>query len=159
MRIRLLIALCFLFILSNSLFAKNSGLQSLTTKLPNDTLIAEKRQSIVKLITSGNEERIKKYFREVSASELLKIDSGTIAKAFIKLKASDKVSRTLWILEEVKNRSSEIREYVYKELGRIDYKRPVMVLRHLVNNYFTNYVEPIDSLKMRVDALQRRMNK
>ena len=159
MKVKIIIALSTILLLSNSLFAKNSSLQSLTTKQPSDTSIVEKRQTIVKIITSGNEERIKKYFREVSSSELLKIDSGTIAKAFSKLKASDKVSRTLWILEETKNRSSEIREYVYKELGRIDYKRPVMVLRHLVNNYFTNYVEPIDSLKMRVDALQRRMNK
>ncbi len=159
MKVKILIALSTILLLSNTLFAKNSCLQYLTTKQPSDTLIVEKRQSIVKIITSGNEERIKKYFREVSASELLKIDSGTIAKAFSKLRTNDKVSRTLWILEETKNRSSEIREYVYKELIRIDYKRPIMVLRHLVNNYFTNYVEPLDSLKLRVNALQQRMNK
>jgi len=158
MRIKILIILIILPFHSNSIFAKSSNSQFLFQNPRLDTLVVEKQQNIVKIINSGNESRIKKYFREVSASELLKIDSGTIAKAFSKLRANDKVSRTMWILEEVKNRNVEIREYVYKELTRIDYKRPVMVLRHLVNNYFTNYLEPIDSLKLRVNALQRKMN-
>lgn len=158
MRIKLLIIPIILSFHSNSIFANNTNFHFLLLNPYPDTLIVEKQQNIVKVINSGNETKIKKYFREVSASELLKIDSGTIARAFSKFRTNDKVSRTMWILEEIKNRNVEVREYVYKELARIDYKRPVMVLRHLVNNYFTNYVEPVDSLKLRVNALQRRMN-
>ena len=116
-------------------------------------------KEIMKLIVNGKENEIKEYFKTISAEELIKSDNGTIARTFGKLNTNDKVTHTIWILEEVKNRPFEVKQYVYAELIKIDYNKPTMVLRHLINNYFTNYNEKEVELVEKITALQRKMNK
>ena len=116
-------------------------------------------KKIMKLIASGKENEIKDFFRNITSEELLKTDNGTIVRAFSKLNSNDKVTHTIWILEEVKNRQIEIREYVYTELEKVDFNKPTIVLKHLINNYFTNYHEDEAALAEKLSALQRKMNR
>jgi len=116
-------------------------------------------KDIYKLITTGQEVEVKRYFQQITFDELIKSDSGVIVKAISKLKSNDKVTRTIWILEEVKNRSFAIKKHLYTELEKVDYKRPSFVLRQLINNYFTNFNETEDTLLLKVSALQKKMNK
>ena len=115
--------------------------------------------NVYKLIISGKEEKIKKYFREATAEELLKTDSGAIAKAFKRLNTNDKVSRTIWILEETKGRNIEIRDFIYNELLKVDYGKPSFFLNHMINNYFTNYNETDTLLSGKVRKLHGKMNR
>ena len=167
MRIKLIIILSILLTLSSVVLSKNSDshfnhfFSLKINSIPNDSAIISQHtdNGFYKLIILGKEEKIKKYFREVTLETLCKNDSGTIAKAFNRINTNDKVTKTIWILEEIKNRNPEIRAYVYNELLRINYKKPPFLLKHLINNYFTNYNEPIDTLKTRINKLQKKMNK
>jgi len=115
--------------------------------------------NIYKLITTGKETEIRKYFRAVTLDELAASDSATIIKALNRLNTNDKVTRTIWILEEVKNRNLEIKRYVYLELGKVAYNKPPFFLKQMINNYFTNFHEKEDTLLEMVSVLQKRMNK
>ncbi len=116
-------------------------------------------KNIYKLITSGQENEVKKYFNEITLDELISSDTGNIVKAFKKLNTKEKVTRTIWILEEVKNRTFEIKKYVYEELEKVDYNKPSFFLKQLINNYFTNLNEKEVTLTEKVAALQKKMNR
>jgi len=124
----------------------------------SSTIYIENKK-IMKLIVNGKENEVKEFFKNILAEDLLKSDNGTIVKAFSKLNANDKITHTIWILEEVKNRQVDIREYIYTELVKVDFNKPTIVLRHLINNYFTNYSENEAALAEKVTALQRKMNR
>lgn len=168
MRITSLIISSILLTLSFSVNAKCTNTRTLKPKLSenssnglNDSTIINQPadKNIYKLIISGKEDKIKNYFREVSANELLKVDSGAFTKAFKRLNTNDKVTRTIWILEEVKNRNLEIRAYVYNELLKVDFGKPSFFLNHMINNYFTNYTEKEITLSEKVRKLHSRMNR
>jgi hypothetical protein len=116
-------------------------------------------KNVYKLIATGQESEIKKYFNEITIDELMRSDTGNIVKAFRKLNTKEKVTRTIWILEEVKNRTFEIKKYVYEELEKVEYNRPSFFLKQLINNYFTNLNEKEVSLTEKVAALQKKMNR
>lgn len=111
------------------------------------------------IILSGREEKIKKFFREVTFEQLVKIDSGSIPKSFRKLNTNDKVSRTIWILEEIKKRDTELRNYMYTELLKVEYGKPSMLLNHMINNYFVNFDEEDTTLLDKIRKLQSKMNR
>lgn len=168
MRIISLIISSILLTLSFSVNAKCTNTRTLKPKLSenssnglNDSTIITQLadKNIYRLIISGKEDKIKNYFREVSANELLKVDSGAFTKAFKRLNTNDKVTRTIWILEEVKNRNLEIRAYVYNELLKVDFGKPSFFLNHMINNYFTNYTEKEITLSEKVRKLHSRMNR
>ncbi len=115
--------------------------------------------NISKIILSGKEDKIKKFFREVSLEQLGRNDSGTMVKSFRRLNTNDKVSRTIWILEVVKNRDAEFRNYIYTEFLKVDYGKPSILLNHMINNYFVNYNEGDTTLTDKVRKLQRKMNR
>lgn len=125
----------------------------------NSTTDTLKGKNLYKLITTGQENEIKQYFRIVSFDELVKSDSGTMVRAINKLKTNDKVTRTIWILEEVKSRPVEIRCQVYNELGKVEYNKPSFFLKQMINNYFTNFIENEDTLLGKVSVLQKKMNR
>lgn len=125
----------------------------------NSTVITPESNEIYRLITNGIENDIKKYFKEVDLAELIRSDNGSILKAFNKLNPNDKVTHTIWVLEEIKNRTPEIKRYVYSELEKVDYSKPSFILKQLINNYFTNFNEMDDSLMEKVVNLQKKMNK
>ncbi len=118
-----------------------------------------KKLDINKLITKGKEDEVKQYFKEVTSDELMSADSGAIVKAFNRLNTNDKVTRTIWILQEVKNRTIEIKTYVYSELIKVEYGKPSFFLKHMINNYFTNYNESEATLLEKVKKLQKKMNR
>jgi hypothetical protein len=89
----------------------------------------------------------------------MRSDTGNIVKAFKKLNTKEKVTRTIWILEEVKNRTFEIKKYVYEELEKVEYNKPSFFLKQLINNYFTNLNEKEVALNEKVAALQKKMNR
>ena len=128
--------------------------------LPNDTLItiSSNSKNIYKLITHGKEKVIRDYFKSVTFDELVRADSGDIARAITWLRAKEKVTHAIWILEEVKNCSIDKRGYVYTELEKAEYGRLPFFLKTMVNNYFTNFNEKEVTLQRRVSALQRKMN-
>lgn len=158
MRLKLQI-LSLLFII---VFYGNASNQTIKfNNLSNDTIsrAISKDISLYKLILSGNEAQIKKYIKGVAPDMLLKVDSGTIAKAFNKLNTNDKVSRTIWILEEAKNREPNVRAYIYSELLRIDFGKPSYLLNHMINNYFVNFIEKDESLYLKIRRLHSKMNR
>ncbi len=116
-------------------------------------------RDINKLIISGKEDEIKQYFNEVTADELMRSDSGAIVKAINRLNTNDKVTRTIWILQEVKNRTVEIKTYIYSELIKVEYGKPSFFLKHMINNFFTNYNENEVTLLEKVRKLQKKMNR
>ena len=130
-----------------------------TTISTDSSSVSSKNKNIYKLIMSGQENAIKKYFRTVAIDDLIKSDSGAILKAFKRLNTNDKVTRTIWILEELKNRNIEIREYVYNELLKVDFGKPSFFLNHMINNYFTNYTENEVPLAEKVRKLHGKMNR
>lgn len=158
------IVLTLSFSLSNTI-ANAHGVKSLIPQIScnglNDSIATAQYadKNINKLIISGKEEKIRAYFKAVTADELLKVDSGAIAKAFKRINTNDKVTRTIWILEEVKNRSIEIRAYVYNELLKVDFGKPSFFLNHMINNYFTNYTEEEIALSEKVKKLHGKMNR
>ncbi len=115
--------------------------------------------NISKIILSGKEDKIKKFFREVSLEQLGRNDSGTMVKSFRRLNTNDKVSRTIWILEVAKNRDAEFRNYIYTVFLKVDYGKPSILLNHMINNYFVNYNEGDTTLTDKVRKLQRKMNR
>jgi hypothetical protein len=143
-----------LMTMSFSLFA-----QSTPTSVNNSLTDSLQVKRLYKLITHGQEGEIKKYFNEVSLDELIKSDTGTIVKAINRLSTKDKVTHTIWILEEIKNRNFDLRNYIYTELGKVDFNKPNFMTRQLINNYFTNYIEKEVTLTEKVDALQKKMNR
>lgn len=168
MRITSLIISSILLTLSFSVKAKYANVcaikpilsQNSCNGLNDSTIITQLAdKNIYKLIISGKEDKIKRYFREISADELLKADSGAITKAFKRLNTNDKVTRAIWILEEVKNRNLEMRAYVYTELLKVDFGKPSFFLNHMINNYFTNYTEKEITLSEKVRKLHGRMNR
>lgn len=110
-----------------------------------------------KTILSGVETKIRNCIKQVSLSQLNKSGSAEIVRALNKLSTKDKVSHTIWILEEVKNRSVEIRSQVYSDLLKVDYTKPSVLFKPMINSYFTNYKEPEDSLAKQVSLLHGRM--
>lgn len=137
------------------ILSQNSG-----DGLNDSTTVAQQAdKNIYKLIISGKEEKIRSYFKEVTADELLKADSGAITKAFKRVNTNDKVTRTIWILEEVKKRDVEIRAYVYNELLKVDFGKPSFFLNHMINNYFTNYPEKEATLSEKVRKIHGKMNR
>lgn len=153
MRKNLLLISGILLILSTSVLA--SSRLNFTSSL-NDSIEVK---GIFKLIFTGQESEIKEYFKNVTFNELAKSDSGSIVKAINFLHTKDKVTHTIWILEEIKNRNFDLRNYIYTELGKVDYNKPNFMTRQLINNYFTNYVEKEVTLIEKVNALQKKMNR
>lgn len=113
--------------------------------------------NVYQIILSGKEAKVKSYFREVE--EFDSVCTEQIFKAFTKLNAKSKVTHTIWILEEVKNRSTDIREKIYSTLLKVNYPKPAYLLKPMINGYFTNYREPEDSLAKQVNALHWSMIK
>lgn len=111
------------------------------------------------IILSGKEISIKSYFNAVAYEDLSNQCCDEMINAFNKLIAKDKVTYTIWILEEVKNRSIDIREKVYSTLLKVDYPKPTYLLKPMINSYFTSYREPDDSLAKQVNALHWSMIK
>ena len=143
-----------LMAISNSIYAQPNLNQK-----DSSIIYTAKNTNIYKLILAGRESDIKNHFRIVSFDELTKSDSGAIGKAFKRLNTNDKVTRTIWILEEVKNRNIEIRAYVYNELIKIDFGKPSFFLNRMINNYFTNCPENEVSLAEKVRKLHGKMNR
>lgn len=167
MRITPLIISSILLTLSLSVKAKHTVVNTLKPIYQNscvginDSLINAQQtdKKIYKLIISGKEDKIKGYFREVSADELSRADSGAFAKVFKRINTNDKVTITIWILEEVKNRDLEIRASVYNQLLMVDFGKPSFFLNHMINNYFTNYPEKEATLSEKVRKLHGKMNR
>ena len=120
-------------------------------KASSDTLVEE--CGVYSIILSGVETKIKNYFRVVTLEELNNQCCENIVKAFVRLSPKDKVTHTLWILEEIKARQLDIRAKVYSCLLDVDYPKPNFFIKTMVNNYFTNYKEPDDSLAKQVSRL------
>lgn len=120
-------------------------------KASSDTLVKE--CGIYPIILSGVEQKIKNYFRAVTHEELNNQCCENIVKAFVRLSPKDKVTHTMWILEEIKTRQFDIRAKVYSCLLNVDYPKPNFFIKTMVNNYFTNYKEPDDSLAKQVRRL------
>lgn len=139
-------------------FPKGDNL-SITSSNDNSLNISFDDSKVYKLIANGKENDIKQYFGNVSFDELVRSDNGAIVKAFSKLSTNDKVTHTIWILEEVKNRSLDIKKHAYTELEKVDYNRPSFFLKQMINNYFTNFNEKEVALLETVSALQKKMNK
>lgn len=158
MRIIRLIVTSILVAYSILLSADNSA-NVFQVKSSNDTTISPLDLDIQRLIVKGVEREIKKYFSTASLAEIIKSDSGAIVKAFKRINTNDKVTRTIWILEEVKNRKGDVREYIYNELLKVDYGKPSFILNHMINNYFVNYKEIDSALTDKVRKLQRKMNR
>ncbi|RPH33399.1 MAG: hypothetical protein EHM93_05465 [Bacteroidales bacterium] len=156
MRIIRFIFAGILITFSFSLFAEH---KQFAFQVDNDTTNYAVNKNIYRLITNGIEKEIKNYFSAVSLDELIKSDSGAIVKAFKRINTNDKVSRTIWILEEVKNRNVEVRAYVYNELLKIDFGKPSFLLNHMINNYFTNYTEKEITLSEKVRKIHKKMNR
>ena len=89
--------------------------QPTTISTDSSSSVPSVNKNIYKLIISGQENAIKKHFRTVSFEELIKSDSGAIVKAFKRINTNDKVTRTIWILEEVKTQDIEVRAYIYND--------------------------------------------
>ncbi len=154
MRITLLLKAVILMATSNSIYA-----QTILNNKDTSIIVTAKPTNIYKLILSGQENAIKKHFKTVSFDELIKADSGAIVRAFKRLNTNDKITRTIWILEEVKNREIEVRAYIYNELLKIDFGKPSFFLNHMINNYFTNFTENETSLSEKVRKLHGKMNR
>lgn len=120
-----------------------------------DTL--HKECSVHDIILSGKELSIKSYFKTVAYEDLSNQCCDEILSALNELIAKDKVTHTIWILEEVKNRSIEIREKVYSTLLKVNYPKPAYLLKPMINSYFTSYREPDDFLAKQVNALHWNM--
>ena len=127
------------------------------SKSISDTLYKE--CGVRDIILSGKEIDIKGYFKIVAYEDLNKQCCDDILNAFNKLNARNKVTHTIWILEEVKNRSTDIREKIYSTLLKVNYPKPAYLLKPMINGYFTNYREPVDSLAKQVNALHWSMIK
>ena len=151
----------FRLLITGILMAASASSYAQSTPNNNDSLltISQKNINIYKLIIAGKESEIKKYFNTVSLDDLIKSDSGAIAKAFKRINTNDKVTRTIWVLEEIKNRNVEVRSYVYSELLKADFGKPSFLLNHMINNYFVNFKESDTTLIEKVRKLQRKMNR
>lgn len=150
-RVKFLLIFPFLFF-QGSLFSQEckSSLNS-----SSDTLVKE--CNIYSIILSGKELNIKNYFNTIAYDDLSNQCCNEIVDAINKLNSKDKVTHTIWILEEVKNRSIDIRGKVYLTLLRVDYPKPAYVLKPMINSYFTSFREPDDSLAKQVNALHWNM--
>ena len=111
------------------------------------------------VILSGKELCIKNYFKVIAYEDLSNQCCESIVNAINKLNSKDKVTHTIWILEEVKNRSMDIREKIYSTLLKVNYPKPAYLLKPMINGYFTNYREPYDSLSNHVNVLHWSMIK
>ena len=114
---------------------------------------------VYQVILSGREASIKNYFKDASYENLSGKCSDEILKAITNLSAKDKITHTIWILEEVKNRSTDIRETIYSTLLKVNYPKPAYLLKPMINSYFTSYRESNDSLAKQVNALHWSMIK
>lgn len=121
----------------------------------SDTL--SKECSAYDIILSGKEISIKNYFKTIAHEDLDKLCCDGVVKALNKLNPKDKVTHTIWILEEVKNRSIDVREKVYTILLKVNYPKPAYLLKPMINSYFTSYREPDDSLAKQVNELHWNM--
>lgn len=125
--------------------------------LLKDSIVLKKQINLYRIITSGAEADVKNLFQQISYNELVSLDSGKIVKALNRLNTKEKVTHTIWILEVAKTRSIDFRNYIYCELLKVDYSKPNILVKTLINNYFTNYKEEEDSLSIKVSTLHRRM--
>ena len=164
-----LLLISFVFVSLDSLCSKtwhigdNSGtkisIQPIYEDNLMDTLACNKEKSIYQLIYSGVENDIRNYFRHINYDVLVKSDSGSVVRALNKIAPNERITHTIWIMEEVKNRNLDIRNHVYSELLKVDYSKPNFMVKTLINNYFTNLREPDDNLAKKVAELQKRMNR
>ena len=111
------------------------------------------------IILSGKELSIKNYFKVIAYEDLSNQCCEGIVNAFNKLNSKDKVTHTIWILEEAKNRSTDIREKIYSTLRKVNYPKPAYLFTPMINGYFTNEREPENSLAKQVNALHWSMIK
>lgn len=125
--------------------------------LANTAIINIDSCNVYQVILSSKEASIRSFFKKVSSDEFDSICTAQILDAFSKLTAKDKVTHTIWILEEVKIRSIDIREKVYFALLKVNYPKPAYMLKPMINSYFTSYREPDDTLAKQVNALHWNM--
>lgn len=109
------------------------------------------------IILLGKELSIKNYFKAIAYEDLSNQCCEGIVNAINKLKPKDKVTHTIWILEEAKNRSTDVREKIYTTLLKVNYSKPTYLLKPMINSYFTSFREPEDSLAKQVNALHWNM--
>lgn len=156
---RVIIRVVFLLIFSFLFFQGDLFSQECISNLKSSSDTLVKECNIYTIILSGKELNIKNYFKTIESDDLSSQCCNEIVDAINKLNSKDKVTHTIWILEEVKNRSIDIRGKVYLTLLKVNYPKPAYVLKPMINSYFTSYREPEDSLAKQVNALHWSMIK
>lgn len=111
------------------------------------------------VILSGVESRIRECFRTVSVQQLNCSGNQQIVDAVSLLGDKNKISHTLWILEETKTRPADIRALVYSSLLKVNYAKPNFFMKSMINSYFTNYQDSNDSLARQIRLLHGVMIK
>ena len=60
----------------------------------------------------------------------------------------------------VRNKDAKARDYIYTELGKVNYKKASGILRMSMTAYMNNTVskEPVPELRTKIETIQQKIN-
>ena len=117
-------------------------------------------RSLEDILRSGQETSIESYFKTISDDVLVENENGAIVKVLNSLGAQEQVSHTTFILNGLKkNTYNAARNFTYKQLLNVEYKKVPFLYKAMITSYFSKYEEKEPSFKTMVDEIQSKMLK
>lgn len=112
-------------------------------------------------IEASNDYSLEAYMQKVSFADIKEDDSNVIADATTNLSADGQIKVVMGFLNgAVQNKDTKARDYIYTELGKVNYKKASGIVRMSMTAYMNNTVsrEPLQELRVKIEAIQQKIN-
>ena len=112
-------------------------------------------------IEAHNDYSLEEYMQKVSLNDIKGDDSNIIATSTSSLSADGQIKVVMGFLNgAVRNKDAKARDYIYTELGKVNYKKASGILRMSMTAYMNNTVskEPVPELRTKIETIQQKIN-
>ena len=104
------------------------------------------------------EHTLENYLEDVSASQLINDDKGSIKRTLSNLSSEDQLGMVPTLMNSVlKNDDKKVRDHIYTQLESADYKKLSFLVKATISQFFSNFEEPDSNLKNKVKAIEKKM--
>ncbi|MGE0079438.1 MAG: RICIN domain-containing protein [Bacteroidales bacterium] len=113
-------------------------------------------------IEAKNDYSLEAYMKNVSLDDIKADDANVIADATTSLGADEQPKVLMGILNgALQNKDVAVRDYIYTELGKVEFKKANGIIRMSMNAYMNNTVtkEPVQNLKAKIEAIQQKISR
>ncbi len=126
-----------------------------------ELVVAKQPASLMGWIESRNDYSLEEYMQRVSLPDIKEDDANIIAVEVSKCDADGQSKVLMGILNGVlRNKNVAVRDYIYTELGKVEFKKANAIIRMSMNTYMNNSEtkEPVQALKDKIVVIRKKIS-